>query len=79
MDLTSYTLVNFYSNIYTSRETQMEWDNAIKVHIFKTQKKKQPRNYAGTSLLNTCYKILSKMLNAKLKLHSEKFFNGTPI
>ena len=79
MHLTSYTLINFYSNIYTSRETQMEWDNAIKTHIFKTEKKTAQKLYRYISLLNTYYKIFSKMLDAKLKLHSEKFFNGTPM
>jgi hypothetical protein len=32
-------LLNFYSNIYTSRETQTEWDNAIMAPIFKTETK----------------------------------------
>jgi hypothetical protein len=38
--------------------------------IFKTETK-TAQNYTGISLLKTCYKIFSKMLCAKLKLHSE--------
>lgn len=44
-------------------------------HLFSKQRQKQPRNYTGISLLNTCYKIFSKMLNAKFW----KFFNGIPM
>jgi hypothetical protein len=39
----------------------------------KRKEIKRPQNYIGISLLNTSYKIYAKILNEKLKVHSEKF------
>jgi hypothetical protein len=35
--------------------------------IYKKGDKRKPENYRGINLLNTCYKIFSKILNGKLK------------
>ena len=37
----------------------------------------EPQNYRGISILNTCYKIYSKILNMKLQNYSEIFMTET--
>jgi hypothetical protein len=44
-----------------------EWKRSIIVPIYKKGDKRKPENYRGINLLNTCYKIFSKILNGKLK------------
>ena len=39
--------------------------------------RREPKNYRGISILNTCYKIYSKILNIKLQNHSEVFMTET--
>jgi predicted phosphoadenosine phosphosulfate sulfurtransferase len=36
-----------------------------------------PENYRGINILNTCYKIYSKILNIKLQSYSEEFITET--
>jgi hypothetical protein len=41
--------------------------------IYKKGDKTNPEYYRGSSLLNTCYKIYSRLLNNKLKTFAEQF------
>jgi hypothetical protein len=37
-----------------------------------------PKNYRGISILNTCYKIYSKILNMKIQKYSKAYMTETP-
>jgi len=50
-----------------------EWRNAVITPIFKKGDRREPKNYRGISILNTRYKINSKILNTKLQEFSEIF------
>jgi hypothetical protein len=45
--------------------------------IIKKGDRRDPKNYRGINILNTCYKIYSKILNMKLQSYSEEFMTGT--
>jgi len=45
--------------------------------LFKKGDRREPRNYREISILNTCYKIYSKILNMKLQKYSEIFMTET--
>ena len=45
--------------------------------LFKKGDRREPRNYREISILNTCYKIYSKILNMKLQKYSEVFMTET--
>jgi hypothetical protein len=45
--------------------------------IFKKGDRREPKNYRGISILNTCYKIYAKILNMKLQKYSEAFMTET--
>jgi hypothetical protein len=66
-------LLKFFKNIYTNAHIPNEWKRSIIVPIYKKGDKRKPENYRGVNLLNTCYKIFSKILNEKLKNISEDF------
>jgi len=50
-----------------------EWRNAVITPTFRKGDRREPQNYRGISILNTCYKIYSKILNMKLQDFSEAF------
>ena len=50
-----------------------ECRNAVITPIFKKGDRREPQNYRGISILNTCYKIYSRILNMKLQNYSEVF------
>jgi hypothetical protein len=70
-------LLKFLNNIYTENRIPNEWRNAIVIPIFKKGVRRDPKNYRGINILNTCYKICSKILNMKLQSYSEDFMTET--
>jgi hypothetical protein len=70
-------LLQFFNNIYTGNHIPNEWRNAVITPIFKKDDRREPKNYRGISILNTCYKIYSKILNMKLQNYSEEFMTET--
>jgi len=61
-------LLQFLNNIYRANCIPDEWRNVVITPIFKKGDRREPKNYRGISILNTCYKIYSKILNMKLHL-----------
>jgi len=70
-------LPQFLNNIYRENHIPNEWRNAIITPIFKKGDRREPKNYRGISIPNTCYKIYSKILNMKLQNYSEVFMTET--
>lgn len=63
----------FFNNTSMMGEMQEEWKNSIVIPIYKKGYKQSVENYGGINLLNTCYKLHSKILNDKLKAQRDKF------
>ena len=70
-------LLQFLNNIYRENRTPNEWRNTVITPVFKKGDRREPINYGGISILNTCYKIYSKILNMKLQNYSEVFDRNT--
>jgi hypothetical protein len=70
-------LLNFLNKIYRQNWIPDEWRNAVITPIFKKGDRREPQNYRDISILNTCYKIYSKILNIKLHKYSEAFMTET--
>jgi hypothetical protein len=71
-------LLKFLNNIYSKSTTPNERRNAIVIPIFKKGDKRDPKNYRGSSILNTFYKIYSKILNKKLqKIFTKIYIRST--
>ena len=70
-------LLQFLNNTYRENRIPNEWRNAVITPIFKRCDRREPKNYRGVSILNTCYKIYSKILNIKLQNYSEAFMTET--
>jgi hypothetical protein len=68
--------LQFLNNIYRENHIPDEWRSAVITPIFKKGDRREPINYRGISILNTCYKIYSKILNMKLQKYSEVFMTG---
>jgi hypothetical protein len=47
------------------------------VLAFKEDDRRDPKNYGGINILNTCHKINSKILNMKLQSYSEEIMTET--
>jgi hypothetical protein len=58
-------LLKFLNNIYPKSTTPNERRNAIVIPVFKKGDKRDPQNYRGINIGNTCYKIYSKIRNDK--------------
>jgi len=56
-------LLQFLNNIYRENRIPNEWRNAVITPIFKKDDRREPKNYRGINILNTCYTIYSKILN----------------
>src|SRR5215469_7400621 len=70
-------LLHFLNNIYRQNRIPDEWRNAVITPIFKKGDRREPQNYRGISILNTCYKIYAKILTIKLQKYSEAFLSET--
>jgi len=70
-------LLQFLNNIYRENSIPNEWRHAVITPIFKKGDRREPKNYRGISILNTCYKLYSKILNMKLQEYSEVFMAET--
>jgi len=72
-------LLQFLNYIYRENRIPNEWRNAVITPIFKKGDRREPQNYRGISILNTYYKIYSKIPNMKLQNYSEIFMTETQI
>ena len=70
-------ILNFLNNVYNNQKIPHDWRNAVVIPLYKKGDKRNPENYRGISILNTCYKIYAKILNFKLQWFSEKFISET--
>ena len=70
-------LLQFLNNIYRENHIPNEWRNAVITTVFKKGDRREPKNYREISILNTCYKTYSKILNMKLQEYSEVFLTET--
>ena len=70
-------LLQFLNNIYRENRIPNERRNVVINPIFKKGDRRETKNYGGVSILNTCYKIHSKILNMKLQNYSEVFDRNT--
>jgi len=70
-------LLKFLNNIYRENFIPNKWRNAVITPIFKKGERREPQNYRGISILNTCYKIYSRILSMKLQNYSEVFMTET--
>jgi len=70
-------LPQFLNNIYRENCIPNEWRNAVIIPIYKKGDRRETQKYRGISILNTCYKIYSKILNMKLQNYSEIFMTET--
>jgi len=50
-------LLTFLNNIYRENCIPNEWRNVVITPIFKKGDRREPQNYRGISILNTCYQI----------------------
>jgi hypothetical protein len=58
---------------FSTKTIPNEWRRSIIVPVLKKGDKSNPENYKGIRLLNSCYKIYSRLLNEKLKKFTEQF------
>jgi len=70
-------LLQFLNNIYRENRFPNEWRNAVVTLKFKKGDRREPKIYRGISILNTCYKIYSKILSMELQKYSEVFMTET--
>ena len=50
-------LLQFLNNVYRENCIPVEWRIAVITPVFKKGDRREPKNYRGISILNTCYKI----------------------
>jgi len=60
-------LLQFLGRVYTKDCIPDEWRNAVVIQIFKKGDRRDPKNYRGISILNTCHKIYFNICNIKLE------------
>lgn len=63
-----YRLHKLIEDIWEKEEIHLDWEETIIVPIHKKGDKEDPKNYRGISLLNISYKILSKLIQKRLKV-----------
>jgi len=71
------SLLQFLNNICRENCIPNEWRYDVMTQIFKKGDRRETKNYGGVSILNTCYKIHSKILNMKLQNYPEVFMTET--
>jgi hypothetical protein len=49
------TLLQFLNNMYTNSCIPSEWKNAIIIPLFLKGDRRDPKNYTGINIFNTCY------------------------
>lgn len=59
--------LQFLNNCWSQKQTPQEWKVAAVVPIFKKGDRTISNNYRGISLLNSGYKVYSKITNNRLK------------
>jgi hypothetical protein len=67
-----------FNNIYVMGEMPEERKRSTLVPIHKKGEKQKVENYREITLLNSCYKLRSNILNEKLKSTSRKVSFGMP-
>jgi hypothetical protein len=72
-------LIKFLNHIYRENCIPIEWRNVFITPIFKKGDRREPQNYRGIIILNTCYKIYSRILNMKRQNYSDVFMTETQI
>jgi hypothetical protein len=70
-------LLQFLDDIYREDCIPNEWGNNVITPKPKKGDRRETKNYTGISILNTCYKTYSKILNMKLQKYSEVFMPET--
>jgi hypothetical protein len=70
-------LLKFLNNICRENCIPNEWKKVVITPILQKDDRREPQNYRGISILNTCYKMYSRILNMKLLNYSEVFVTGT--
>jgi len=50
-----------------------EWRNSAVIPVFKKDERKDPNEYTGISILDTCYKTSSKVLNKNCYVTQNSF------
>ena len=70
-------LLQLLNNICRENRIPNECRNAVITPVFKKGDRNEPKNYRGISILNTCYKVYSKILNMKLQKYSEVLMTET--
>ena len=66
-----HTFFNFLNVCWIYGDIAEEWRTAIVIPIHKKRDRKNPDNYRGISLLNTGYKIYSKIIAKRLTAIAE--------
>lgn len=59
-------------DIWEKEEMPLDWEEAVIVPLHKKGDKEDPKNYRGISLLNTSYKVLSKIIQRRIEVYSEE-------
>jgi hypothetical protein len=70
-------LLKFFNNLNRENSFPNFLTNAVITPLLKKYDRREPKNYRGIGILNTCYKIYSKTLNMKLQNYSEIFMTKT--
>jgi sorting nexin-29 len=70
------TIYELYNRIWNEEKLPEEWNKAIVVLIHNKEDMMNCNNYRGISLLNTGYKVFSKILLGRLEPLAEKFMGS---